>query len=505
MNAEKLQSLILYRYRYAVAYVALVVAALGALLYRLEELLPGLSPSETEQGAALGQQSVTILEQGVNLPYNLLQTLTVGVLGESTLALRIPSVIVGIAMLIMMFTLIHLWHKEKIAIIAVLFLATSSWFLTFARVGAPFIYSAFAVVALFLCGTLLRHSEHPRHSLVFAGILLPLALYAPGVVYLFILFGLLYRNEITDLLSSMKRSNIVVLSITSLMLLAPLIYGFVEDVDNLKLWLGVSDGFPGVSGFFENILQSVEHILWSSEPNPELHLGTLAMLDIFTATMAALGLYHYEQHFNWLRTRFIIYGLGILLIVFGLSANEGTYFMAAPIIYLLAATGIITLLNQWNRIFPVNPFARTLALVPIALALLITGQYHLDRYFSAWALSPNTRKVFAVEPVLLEHAIQQDSRQAILVITRESEHSALAFLLNDEVTGRQIDVITPDEASQLTNIATKYEVAYMDGAVQGIIKAQLDTYISETITNDRQSRPIAYRVYDLSAQVSRSD
>ena len=157
MNAEKFQNLIFYRYRYFVAYVTMVTVSLGALVWRLDELLPGISESETQQGLSLTQDSTTILEQGVFLPYNLLQTLTTGLMGESALSLRIPSVFLGVAILVMMFSLIHMWHREKIAIASILFLATSSWFLTFARLGTPYIFIAFSVVSIFLVGTLIRH------------------------------------------------------------------------------------------------------------------------------------------------------------------------------------------------------------------------------------------------------------------------------------------------------------------------------------------------------------
>ena len=179
--------------------------------------------------------------------------------------------------------------------------------------------------------------------------------------------------------------------------------------------------------------------------------------------------------------------------------------MIAPLVYVLAATGIITLLNQWNRIFPINPFARTLALVPLALALLITSQYHLDRYFSAWASSPNTRRVYAVEPALLEEHIEASTTERILVITAELEHQALAFLLNDAGEGRSIDIVNPTEGAVLTDITNRYDVVYLDGTVEGQLKTTLDAFISETIDNERQTRPIAYRVYDLSTKVSQAE
>ena len=479
----------------------MILVSVGDLAYRINELLPGPSPSEISQGLAITQDSTTILEQGVYLPYNLLQTISIGVFGESTLALRLPSVVFGFLILVMMYLLIHIWHREKIAIISIIFLATSSWFLTFARSGTPYIYVAFSIVLIFLSGTLLRHGSNRKRALLFSALVLPLTLYSPYMVYILALYVFLYRAELTATIQGMNRSDLAVVGVVGFATILPLIYAFVTSLDNIQIWLGIDEGIPSIKQFFENVFSGIRHILWHSQPNPEFHLANLAMLDIFTSTMAALGLYHYEKHFNWMRTRFIIYGLAVSLLVFGLSSDEGRYFMVAPIIYILAATGIITLLNQWNRIFPINPFARTLALIPLALALLVTTQYHTDRYFSAWASSPATRKVYAIEPTLLESHLDLSGAERILIVASASEHPALAFLLNDSAVGRAIDIIDVDEGERLTNFPTRYDSVYIDGNNTGELKQRLDSYISEAINNDRESRPIAYRVYDLKTKV----
>jgi len=501
VNAERLQNLILYKYRYLFAYISMIAIAVSALTYKLGSLVPGVSSQEVDQGLAIVNDSTAILEEGAYLPYNILQTLSIEVLGSTTLALRLPSIVFGALTLAMLFALVHLWHKERIAIVSIIFLATSSWFLTFARIGTPQIYIAFCIALVFLSGTLLRHAEHRRISLIFTAIALPLTLYAPLMIYILTLYVVLYRKEIKSISSRMSSSNIVVVTIFGTATILPLIYGLVSTPENIKVWLGVGDGLPSIGEYSKNILAAIKHILWRSNENPTLHLGDIAMLDIFTSTMAALGLYHYERHFKWLRTRFIIYGLGVLLLTFGLSTDEGQYFAAAPIIYILAATGLITLLNQWNQIFPINPFARTLALLPLFVALLFTSQYHLDRYFSAWALSPQVRRAYAAEPTLLDQHIGSSTKKT-LIIANSSEHKALAFLISDNDIS--YDIVTPSEALQQSQLEERFDTVYLDGRVTGELKSKLDVFVSTQINSDRESRPVSYRVYDLGAQVGLS-
>jgi hypothetical protein len=275
----------------------------------------------------------------------------------------------------------------------------------------------------------------------------------------------------------------------------------VSDLENLKLWLGIGAELPSIAGFFGNIFDVVQHILWSSQNNPEFHLGPLPMLDIFTSTMAALGLYHYEQHHNLLRTRFIMYSFAILLIALGLSDNETNYFILAPIIYILSATGIVTLLTQWNKIFPINPFARTLGLLPLAFAILMTSQYHLDRYFSAWALNPMVREVYAVEPILLNDAITATETTRILVVSPQAMIDRILFSTLPSREGRRIDVVSSITKTRITQLSTKYELVYVDSSILGKdLRTYLNEFASSEIESPRELKPVAFMVYDLTTK-----
>jgi 4-amino-4-deoxy-L-arabinose transferase-like glycosyltransferase len=498
MNAERLQDLILYKYRYFISYTLVITTGIGALVFRLTNLLPGISPAETKQGLSLILDSANILEKGVYLPYNLLQTISIDIFGETALGLRAPSLIMGILTLLFMFILLHMWHKDKIAIASVLFLATSSWFLVFARSGTPAIFMVLSVVLIFLSGTIVRHSQRPRVALVFAALGLSIALYAPYMIYLVLVFLYLYRKQLIEIFHRITASNLVVLAVIGIASLMPLLYGFISDSENFKIWLGISNGIPTPINYLQNISSVFQYVLWNSAERPEFHLGTLSQLDIFTSTMTALGLYHYERHFNLLRTRFIIYGLGFSILVLGLTSDETNYVILIPIIYILAATGIVTLLNQWNKIFPINPFARTLGLLPLAIVILMTSQYHLDRYFSAWANNPSVRQIYAVEPSLLFEVVEQTEAKRILIIANSSQVDAITFLTYPERSEKRIDIVTSVNKNRLSLLTEKYDLVIVDTSSQTKpILTTLGKYRTTVVESPRELRPIAYVIYDL--------
>lgn len=490
MNLERVQQLVLYRYRYAIAYATLIVVSLTSLFFKLGELLPGVSRNEAKlalQNFDLGH----ILERGVYLPYNMLQWAIFQVFGTDAFTVRLASALFGIASLAMLFLILHLWHREKIAISIVVFMATSSWFLNYARYGGEEIYLVFSVTSLVLVTTLLRHYKHHMLHMLFAAMMLGLALYAPYTIYFLILMAILYRKEFAEIFRSLSPAKIAIGSIVFGITLLPLVYGFASDLDSIKLWLGWDGTVSSVGDFLANMNSAVGHVFWRSVEFPELHLGSLAMLDIFTATMIALGLYHYEQHFNLLRTRFIIYGFGLSVIVLGLSSDQLHYILLAPLLYMLAATGIITLLTQWNKIFPVNPFARMLGLLPMIFAIVITSNYHINRYFFAWAGNPPVKQAYSVEPQSVASDLGSAIEQKIaLIYVPYKQFEQTQFLTFDY--RRQIQILPIEEYSSQRQVGDN-QLIYVHGSLD---HAKPEGTTNErVIATDSKTVPIAYYVY----------
>jgi hypothetical protein len=66
-----------------------------------------------------------------------------------------------------------------------------------------------------------------------------------------------------------------------------------------------------------------------------------------------------------------------------------------PFVYLIVAAGIGFMLQQWFRVFPRNPIARTLGASLITIAVISSSGYNLTHYFIAWAKAPETQSTFS--------------------------------------------------------------------------------------------------------------
>jgi hypothetical protein len=102
--------------------------------------------------------------------------------------------------------------------------------------------------------------------------------------------------------------------------------------------------------------------------------------------------------------------------------------------------------------------------------------------------------------VLLESAVDNSEKTRLLIIANQNEHGAIRYLLNDS-NDKQIDLTTPKDAAATELRVDRYDEVYLDGAIDGGVRRELDSYISTKIQNDKQSKPVAYRVFDLSAKV----
>jgi hypothetical protein len=60
----------------------------------------------------------------------------------------------------------------------------------------------------------------------------------------------------------------------------------------------------------------------------------------------------------------------------------------------MVATGIAYMLHEWFKVFPHNPIARSIGIIVIAIAILLTSVYQTRSYFVAWRYSPDTAKAF---------------------------------------------------------------------------------------------------------------
>lgn len=124
----------------------------------------------------------------------------------------------------------------------------------------------------------------------------------------------------------------------------------------------------------------------------------------------------------------------------------------------------------------------------------MTSQYHMQRYFYAWASNPNVRQAYPPEPVLLRNDVQSlpNDRSKIVIIIPASLNTETSFLLYHEQ--RPIELITDTNNITLPSADSKVTL-YIHGSIP---KPNLTgTKLSERqILTDRQSLPVGFNVIE---------
>ena len=491
MNLSKggIDRFIFYRYRYGIGMFVLFAASIFLLTFQLSNLVVGISNTEAAQG--LSNESLRqVVSNPVYAPYKLLQWLSITLLGHTVLALRIPSIIFGAASVALLYDVFRHWHKQRIAIVGSLFFVTSSWFLHFSRLGTSAVVLPFFVLILLWAGTKLHHAPVRRWPFLVMAVAVALSLYVPYMLYFLIAGVALHRYAVKKYLWHLsKKERAAGLAILAILIL-PMAYAMFRDPSIIRAYFAIPVNLPRFVDYLSNIQNTIGYVFWRSESSPVNHLGNMPMLDIFTATMAALGVYQYEKQLNQHRTKWLFIGTLVLVLTLSVAAHVETFAALAPLVYIFAATGVVTLLVQWYEIFPKNPVARTIGLVPIILLLVIVSNYHANRYFVAWARSPETKAQFNADTTALRKDILNGQAQQIVVVAPEDQHITLRFSLGDVATS--VVIMTEKEFAD-SNITAEVTYVYKDIKLSKAAKEQMKK--EGVVEVDREIMPTSYNKY----------
>ncbi|PLS81210.1 hypothetical protein CYG49_02665, partial [Candidatus Saccharibacteria bacterium] len=155
MKQNIFQQFLLYKFRYPLAILLYMVALVGLLSLQLTSVPNGLSQQEMQSAIDSSLLQPTAEVRVIDLPYHILQRLSIEFLGLSTLAIKLPSVILGILSGIGLLLLLGRWFKPNVALISALFAVTNSIFLTQGRLGTPVVLVIFWSTFLLLIATLI--------------------------------------------------------------------------------------------------------------------------------------------------------------------------------------------------------------------------------------------------------------------------------------------------------------------------------------------------------------
>ncbi len=411
----------LYRWRYTIGYTIVGLLLTGLLIFA-GLYLPG-ALSEAEMTAVINAQSISFTNPAslalLHLPYFIGQAALFELFGVGIFSTKMLSLFLALISAIGFIILLRRWFKPNIAVLASLIAITNGQFLYIAQSGYPSILYIFWPIALLLLGTQVTRVKKFRFlwKVLFA-IVAALSLYSPLSMYplIAIALAIMLHPHLRAAVRRLSKARVGVVIVLFLTLIAPLVYLVIQNPRYGLTLLGVPTDWPPdfAANFFQLLRQYF--LFW----DPTITTVMTPVFGLGSALIILLGLYRLIRTRETTRSYLIIIWIICLTPVLLLNPDF-TSVTFIPAILLLAA-GLTSLIGYWYRLFPLNPYARIVGLVPIVIlvgVLIISG---LTRYAYGYQYSPSIATLFSRDISL----IPKDTQQLVVGAEEQDFYKAVA-------------------------------------------------------------------------------
>lgn len=394
-NVKKIiiSKLFLYRYRFIIGYIMLGLA-FAVLLFTLPLIAQnGLSPAEITSATdsfSLGREGI-LNGNIIDLPYHILQKLSIMVFGLTTYAIKLPSILVGLALGLLLILLLNRWFKSNVSLLASCLVVLSTPFLFLAGSGTPLIMLLFWPTLLLWLGSKIQGEKSPKpiYSFLF-GIATLLSIFTPYMLYFAIFCALfvLSQPHLRFIVKTLPKVLLIITIILTLSGIAVIITGAIKQ-PNTILALLFSPNFE-INQFFPNIANGLAPAFSWYRTVESVFLSPLISLPIFAIVL--IGLFSTTKGFFASRNSIATILLVFCLIITGFNP-DAIIFIILPF-SILIAHGLKYLLEKWYNLFPENPYARISAVIPLTVLFAITIVPNLLQYIYGYRYNPTVASEF---------------------------------------------------------------------------------------------------------------
>lgn len=414
----KVTDYFLYRWRFIAGYAIVGAAFIGLLIVAGLYIPGGISQGEMSSVVASSKFSVTHFDPSliINLPYHLLQQASLHIFGISAFSIKLPSLVLGAAAGVGMLLLLQMWFRRSVAVLTSLLVITTGQFLFIAQNGTPSIVYIFWSVWLLVAAMMI--SRGAKCAGLWKVILLSVAalsLYTPLSIYILIALGsaTVLHPHLRYLMRRVLRARVKIsfALLCALILIAPLVYAVVLHPGAGLTLLGIpTTKIDTLANVLQLGRQYFDFISPTSETlmTPIYSLGPMILI--------VLGILHLIT--TKYTARSYIISIWAILLLPALVINPNMTAASFVPAMLLLAMGIHTLLRNWYRLFPKNPYARLAGLIP--LIVLISGMVisGVDRYMYGYLYDPGVADHFSSDISLINPQLSHAATPVTIVVSQ---------------------------------------------------------------------------------------
>ena len=498
MNIRPLNELFIYRHRYNLGYVLLIIITVGLLTLSFSSLPPGFTKAEetsaVKSAGLVFDKNFLQHTDAVNLPYHLLQRGSLEIFGLSPMGVRGASVVLAMLSASFLFFMLRRWLQQNVAVVMGILLATSTWFLSIGRLGTPDIMLMFWTTLILLLATMI--SQETRHyyawkTLIIASI--GLSLYTPYMDYLLITAAIatIAQPHLRYLLRYAEKTSITLGIFLFGAFLIPLGWNIWLHPSIAYNLLAVPTTLPDPGAFLHHLIVTINNLV-----NPfhvTLDILPTPLISIPIAALAAVGLWRVVADFHSVRSHVLLLWIAVLIPVVGLNDQPNPTILFVPVM-LLCAIGVQYLFRYWYNLFPLNPYARFFGLIPLAVLLFSIVQFNYTRYFMALPYSENVATLYDRNPLLLHTFITSSAQQHQKMLLIVPPEQVELYSINHAVI-KDLEVVAPNspvKSSGATSVIVAESVIANLNASQTSLLPRGKTQL---LVDDLKNDALRFRVF----------
>lgn len=442
MKKIVLSRLFLYKYRFFIGF-GILGLVFAALVFLMPLVTPGgINREEMASVVSSEELSFSTFAEGnvVDLPFRLLQRLSVSLFGLTSYSVKLPAIVVGSVTGALLILLLNRWFKTNVALLASLFVAMSAFFLLETGTGTPTVMFLFWTVLALWLGAKLVGEKNPKYPLVLALVAtLALSCYSPLFVYLVVLVGIVVVTQphLRFFIKYFKKWQIGLAGAIFFVLLAPLVFGAIVNGATLQRLVLSSGG-----DYLVNIETAYAPFFAFGASSVGAVLSPL--FGMATAALVVIGLITSVGKFS--NSRSVVTGALVFFAIVASGLNPHMSLVMFVPILLLVASGIEFTINRWYDLFPENPYARLFGVAPIALFVGISLASGMTHYFYGYRSVPAVAREFSDDLDLVREYVPSGG---VLIVGDEDDLALRFFKILEHEEDITVSDDLPDRAPEL--------------------------------------------------------
>lgn len=481
LNSASLQHTTLYKFRHLIGYGFIIILLFFIIGGDPGNVPNGLSQAEMQQAVTSTSMHFSLdMAWTINAPYNFLQKLSVEAFGLSRLSLILPSLIFGVATIAIFALTMRHWFKDSVAVVATVITMSSVQFVTMLRSATPEIMLPFwTLLLLYAAVRLLVKRDKAflwKLTIVIASVGL---LYTPfGIFPLLTVFGsALFHPHVRSRLRHIRRTRLLLLAGIALIGLAPLgvyLTTHPAEIANLTGFNIIRDEFSTLRQHLSQIYDMYFNVVKNGFSGTQV----IPIFNLATIALAILGFLKCARDRYMARSYVLLSWAGVTAVTALLMPN--VVVLTFVPMSLLVAIGIDTLIVEWYRLFPRNPYARVAGLIPLTILFLAIGSGNISHYFNNHNHLPNP--YFSQSLPAIQEALVIEGDHAVTLVTTADE---LPFysILKKEHSYLVVTTELPEKAT-----VPIFVTPGVDKTLAGVVPSRI-------VTSDRADNAVALRIY----------